>query len=99
LGRADGSGLKIAGKLLGSEIRQNVNGTDMFPRLCEALSGAGAGMFLLGAQPGVAEKVRDWIAESYPAVRVSGCRDGYFAEEQEPEVLRQIERSGASILL
>jgi N-acetylglucosaminyldiphosphoundecaprenol N-acetyl-beta-D-mannosaminyltransferase len=96
---ADGIGLKIAGKLLGSEIRQNVNGTDMFPRLCEALSGAGAGVFLLGAQPGVAEKVRDWIAESYPAVHVSGCRDGYFAEEQEPEVLRQIARSGASILL
>ena len=96
---ADGIGMKLAGKLLGREIRQNVNGTDLFPRLCESLSGTGAGIFLLGARPGVAEKVREWIGEHYPATVVSGCRDGYFSAAEEPEVVAGIARSGAAVLL
>jgi len=96
---ADGIGLKLAGKLLASEIRQNVNGTDMFPRLCETLSGTGAGIFLLGARPGVPEKVRDWIVERYPETVVSGCHHGYFLEAEEDAVIREIAASRASVLL
>jgi N-acetylglucosaminyldiphosphoundecaprenol N-acetyl-beta-D-mannosaminyltransferase len=96
---ADGIGLKLAGKLLASEIRQNVNGTDMFPRLCETLSGTGAGLYLLGARPGVADKVREWVAEHHPGVIVSGCRDGYFSAAEEPAVISAIAQSGAAVLL
>jgi N-acetylglucosaminyldiphosphoundecaprenol N-acetyl-beta-D-mannosaminyltransferase len=96
---ADGIGLKLAGKLLARDIKQNVNGTDLFPRLCAALSGTGQGLFLLGAKPGVAEQVRDWIQQHHPAVTVSGCHHGYFSLAEEPEVIRQIAGSGASLLL
>lgn len=96
---ADGIGMKLAGKLLGSEIRQNVNGTDMFPRLCETLSGTGFGIYLLGARPGIAALVAKWIEEHYPAARVAGFRDGYFKPEEEPGVVRDIAASGASVLL
>ena len=96
---ADGIGLKIAGKLLANPIRQNVNGTDMFPRLCELLSETGAGLFLLGARPGVAEKVKDWVQQHHPGVTVSGYRDGYFTNQQEEDVVLQIARSGAALLL
>jgi N-acetylglucosaminyldiphosphoundecaprenol N-acetyl-beta-D-mannosaminyltransferase len=96
---ADGIGLKLAGKLLARDIKQNVNGTDLFPRLCVALSGTGQGVFLLGAKPGVAERVRDWIQQTHPGVIVSGCHDGYFSPLEEPEVIRQIAGSGASLLL
>ncbi len=96
---ADGIGLKLAGKLLGLDIRQNVNGTDFFPRLCEALSGAGRGVFLLGGRPGVAEGVRGWLAERYPGVTVSGVHHGYFLPEEEGEVIRRIAQSGAAVLL
>ena len=96
---ADGIGMKLAGKMLGRDIRQNVNGTDLFPRLCESLTGTSAGIYLLGARPGVAEKVRDWIVEHYPSTLVSGYRDGYFSPAEEPEVICDIARSGAAILL
>jgi N-acetylglucosaminyldiphosphoundecaprenol N-acetyl-beta-D-mannosaminyltransferase len=95
----DGIGLKLAGKLLSREIKQNVNGTDLFPRLCAALSGTGRGVFLLGAKPGIAERVRDWIQQNHPEVVVSGCHHGYFSLAEEPEVIRQINTSGASLLL
>jgi N-acetylglucosaminyldiphosphoundecaprenol N-acetyl-beta-D-mannosaminyltransferase len=96
---ADGIGMKLAGKLLGSEIRQNVNGTDLFPRLCESLAGTGAGIFLLGARPGVAEKVHEWITAHYPFTLVCGYRDGYFSVDEEPAVICEIAGSGAAILL
>lgn len=96
---ADGIGLKIAGKLLGREIRQNVNGTDLFPRLCAELAGTGQGLYLLGGRPGVPEAVRDWITEHHPGVTVSGVRNGYFSEAEEPDIVEAIRRSGASVLL
>ena len=96
---ADGIGLKLAGKLLAREIKQNVNGTDLFPLLCEALSGTGKGLFLLGARPEVPEYVRDWIKKNYPGVIVSGCHHGYFSPEKEPVVIDQIAKSGADLLL
>jgi UDP-N-acetyl-D-mannosaminuronic acid transferase (WecB/TagA/CpsF family) len=45
----DGIGMKLAGKFLGQGFKQNVNGTDLFPRLCQGLSGANRGVFLLEA--------------------------------------------------
>ncbi|MFN0085253.1 MAG: WecB/TagA/CpsF family glycosyltransferase [Blastocatellia bacterium] len=99
LSLADGIGLKIAGKLLGREIRQNVNGTDLFPQICAAIEKTGHGLFLLGAKPGVADAVGAWIRERHPGVTISGIHHGYFTPEEEPEVLRRISESGAALLL
>ena len=96
---ADGSGLKLAGTILGQPVRQNVNGTDLFPRLLKALEGSGRSVFLLGARPGVPGKVREWIEAEYPGVAVVGHRDGYFASEETDDVVREIAASGADLLL
>lgn len=96
---ADGIGMKLAGKLLGREIRQNVNGTDLFPRLCEALAGTGRGLYLLGAKPGVTDDVVAWIARTYPDVLVSGWHHGFYAPEDTGEIVASIAQSKASVLL
>ncbi|MEW6753869.1 MAG: WecB/TagA/CpsF family glycosyltransferase [Candidatus Latescibacterota bacterium] len=96
---ADGIGMRLAGRLLGSAVRQNVNGTDLFPRLCRLLERERVGLFLLGARPGVAAAAAQWIAGACPGLRVSGVRDGYFRPEEEDEVVRQVARSGAAVLL
>lgn len=96
---ADGIGLKLAGRILNSNIRQNVNGTDLFPLLCSALAGKDLGIYLLGGKPGVPEEVARWVAEHHPSVRVSGCRHGFFSAAETAGVTEDIRRSGASILL
>lgn len=96
---ADGIGLKLAGKMLAREIKQNVNGTDLFPRLCEAMAPSGKGLYLLGARPGVAEAVADWVRNHYPGVKVCGFHHGYYQPEEEPAVLDAIRGSGADLLL
>lgn len=96
---ADGIGLRIAGRILKSEIRQNVNGTDMFPRLCERMEGDGLSLYLLGARPGVAEAVRDWACARFPRLRIAGVHHGYWSPEEEPSVVHAVRNSGADVAL
>jgi N-acetylglucosaminyldiphosphoundecaprenol N-acetyl-beta-D-mannosaminyltransferase len=95
----DGIGLRIAGRILRSEIRQNVNGTDLFPLLLARLATTGQGLFLLGGRPGVADDVAAWAQANYPGVRIAGAAHGYFAAGEEAALIERINHSGANILL
>lgn len=95
----DGIGIKLGCRLLGVELRENVNGTDLFPRLCERATREGLGLFLLGARPGVADAVAAEMQRRYPGLRIAGTRDGYFGADELPGVLDQINQSGADFLL
>ncbi|MES1258702.1 MAG: WecB/TagA/CpsF family glycosyltransferase, partial [Acidobacteriota bacterium] len=96
---ADGIGVKLAGRILNTNIRQNVNGTDLFPRLCAALENQETGLYLLGGQPGVVEAVAQWIGVRHPGVKVRGHHHGFFTEAEAGEITRGIRNSGAEILL
>ncbi|MEW6128493.1 MAG: WecB/TagA/CpsF family glycosyltransferase [Acidobacteriota bacterium] len=96
---ADGIGMKLAGKILHQEIKQNVNGTDLFPRLCAALESTDKKIYLLGAKPGIANLVKEWIHSNYPQTMISGCRDGFFSADENEAVVQAIADSGADILL
>ena len=50
-----------------------------------------------GAKQEVVEKVVD-ILLKYPALKVAGYRNGYFAEEESENIAREINKSGADIL-
>lgn len=95
----DGIGIKLAGRLLGNQLRQNLCGTELFPLLCRSLIGRPQGLFLLGAEPGVTDEVVRWIERNFPGVRVKGHHHGYFTAAEEPHVIDHIRRSGAEILL
>lgn len=73
----DGSGVAVAGKILGTPIRENVNGTDLFPRLCQVLGRDRRSLLLIGGRPGVATAVGHWVSEHYPDVHVCGTEHGY----------------------
>jgi len=95
----DGIGVKLACRLLGVSLAANVNGTDLFPRLCERATREGLSLFLLGAKPGVAAAVAANMRARYPGLNVAGCRDGYFKPDELEAVLAEINASGADILL
>lgn len=98
----DGIGIKIAGDMLATPMRQNVNGTDLFPRLCAAMEGGGHGIYLLGGRPGVADAMVQRIQARFPGVRINGHHHGYFDQDDEhavAELLAAIRNSGASLLL
>ena len=95
----DGIGVKMAGDLLGTPLKQNVNGTDLLPRLLDRLARRRSRVFLLGGQPGVPERVSQAIGDRWPLVQVVGMRDGYFEPADEGAVVQAIRDSGADVLL
>lgn len=96
---ADGIGLRLGGRMLGVELRDNVNGTDMYPLLCQAAAKAGRSLYLLGARPGIAAAAGAAMCARFPGLQIAGSRDGYFTAGDEDEVIEGINGSGAAILL
>ncbi|MBF0543791.1 MAG: WecB/TagA/CpsF family glycosyltransferase [Candidatus Riflebacteria bacterium] len=95
---ADGIGLKLAGKILSRQIKQNVNGTDLFPRILEKLAARNAGIFLFGGRPGVPEAVETWIKATYPGIRIDGVENGYHTPDEENEIIREIAKKKTDVL-
>ena len=94
----DGIGVKLAFQHQGGALKDNVNGTDLFPLLCRHLDRAGgARIFLLGGRPGVAEGVSQWISDRFQNLEVVGLSHGYFRDET--ALLKQIKESGAQLVL
>ena len=92
----DGSGVRLAGKLRHFPVPENVNGTDMFPLICEKPYR----IFLLGAAPGVADTALRKAQEKYPAARFVGAASGFFADEaEEQSVIARINELDPDILL
>ncbi|MBS1821261.1 MAG: WecB/TagA/CpsF family glycosyltransferase [Acidobacteria bacterium] len=96
---ADGIGIRVAGAILNQNVRENINGTDMLPFLCASAEQAGTSIYLLGGRSGVPEGAADWMTQHYPGLKIAGCRQGYFSNEEEPSVVEAIRSSGADILL
>lgn len=95
----DGIGLRLAGKILAQPIRDNVNGTDLFPLLCAELAAAGRSLYLLGAKPGVAEAVANWATNTHLGLHIAGTRDGYFKESERDAVCTEIRAAAPDVLL
>ena len=95
----DGIGMSIAGKVMQAPVRDNVNGTDLFPLLCAALARTGKRLFLLGARPGVAASAAAWAEARYPGLQIAGTHHGYLTAAEETAVTAEIRASKADVLL
>lgn len=97
---ADGSGVRIASICKGISPKDNLNGTDMFPRLCEQAADAGLSIFLLGADKGIAAIAAKNMQRKYPNLKIAGTHHGFIDNPAiEANVINEINHSGASILL
>jgi N-acetylglucosaminyldiphosphoundecaprenol N-acetyl-beta-D-mannosaminyltransferase len=96
---ADGSGVRLAAKKLGYRLKDNVNGTDLLPVLCEQLIATGKSVFLLGASEGVAQTTANKLKETYVGLTVSGTHHGFFDRNDSDSVIALINESKADVLL
>jgi N-acetylglucosaminyldiphosphoundecaprenol N-acetyl-beta-D-mannosaminyltransferase len=95
----DGIGVKIGCRMRGLGLAANVNGTDLFPRLCERAARDGFSLFLLGARPGITDLVVENMRARYPKLIIAGVQHGYFTPAEESEIITRINASGARVLL
>ena len=95
---ADGSGMRLASRLTGRVFRDNVNGTDLFPLVCQDAADVGVKMAFLGAQPGIAERCARNMRMQFPNLQVVWVHDGFFQSSDEATLIRSINDSGADML-
>ncbi|MBI2524638.1 MAG: WecB/TagA/CpsF family glycosyltransferase [Candidatus Rokubacteria bacterium] len=95
----DGIGMKFGAFLLGKGWRADLNGTDLFPMLMRRAVTARVPIYLLGATETVVRDAAWRVQTMFPGIRLAGFRSGYFDIAREPEIVADINRSGAGIVL
>ena len=95
----DGIGLDIASKILyGAPFRDNLNGTDFVPNYLTRTRHRFR-IFLLGAQPGIAERAAPRLSSLCPQHEIVGCQHGHFDGGEESEIVARIRKSKADVVL
>lgn len=95
---ADGSGVVWALRRRGRQVSQ-VAGADLVPRLAQAAAERGYGLYLLGAEPGVAAEAAARLQEDHPGLRVVGAEPGSPRPEEDAVQTERIRASGADLVL
>jgi exopolysaccharide biosynthesis WecB/TagA/CpsF family protein len=98
---ADGSGMALAARLAGTPLRDNVNGTDLFPRLAADAAATGQTIFLLGGRPGTADAARNRMEGFGLGASIVASHHGFFepGSTGEDAAIAAANASGASIVL
>lgn len=95
----DGIGVVIGAKILGTPLKGRVPGFDLIQEVFNAIKGTDKSVYFFGAGPGVAEEAIEKMQEKYPGLKVAGYRNGYFDPEDEEQIVEDINKSGADLLL
>ncbi|HUX86212.1 MAG TPA: WecB/TagA/CpsF family glycosyltransferase [Chloroflexota bacterium] len=90
----DGAGLLLAGRILGTPLREQVTGTDLADGLAGLAAREGGRVFLLGAAPGVAAAAATQLAVRHPGLIVAGTYAGSSEPEADDETRRVLGAAG-----
>jgi N-acetylglucosaminyldiphosphoundecaprenol N-acetyl-beta-D-mannosaminyltransferase len=95
---ADGQSVVWASRLLGDPLPERVAGIDLMDALLELAERRGYRVYFLGARAEVLDRAVERLLKRYPDLRVAGARDGYFSDDEGPDVCDAIRASRADIL-
>jgi len=95
---ADGIPVVWMSKLFKPVIPGRVNGTDLMKALVATAAQKGYSVYFFGAEDDVINKVVSFYSKKYPALKIAGARNGYFSEDEEIDIVKQIRKSNADIM-
>lgn len=96
---ADGISIVWASKKLGKPLKERVAGIDLMMELLKLAEDKGYKVYFLGAKQQVIEKTIDVVEQRYPKLKIVGFRNGYFSENEWPEIADKLKKSEAQIVL
>lgn len=86
----DSVGVMIGGKLQKKPFKARIPGQAYFRKVIEVGTKEGWTFYFLGGEKGIAQKARDNVLKDYPNCKIIGCHEGFFEEDSEEVVIKQI---------
>ena len=74
----DGIGVQMGCRIKGYHLKDNVNGTDLFPRLLDLMIQEGLSVYLLGGTQSVNNDLMSFLKKNYPNLKIAGGHHGHF---------------------
>ncbi len=96
---ADGVGLTLAARWLGSPLPERVTGSDGIYRLAAHCAQRGYRVYLLGAAPGVAQRVAERLTTLNPGLAVAGAFAGSPRVKEEEDLIARVRAAAPHLLL
>ena len=102
---ADGMPLVWLSRLIGTPLPERVTGSDMVPMIAERAARDHVQLYFLGGKEEYTRSAAEILMKRYPGLEIAGIDtpfvklDAPDAAEQDREICRKINESGASILL
>jgi N-acetylglucosaminyldiphosphoundecaprenol N-acetyl-beta-D-mannosaminyltransferase len=98
LSLCDTVGLLTVARRRGAALRERVTGVELTERLCALAAKEGVPAYFLGGADGVAADAAAILEVRFPGLRVAGAQHGFFSDDESPDVVAAIARSGAKLL-
>jgi len=95
---ADGIGLLLASRWMGSPLTERIPGSELVYNLTELAAQESWRLFLLGAGPGVAEEAAAIFQSMYPKLRIAGTYAGSPNLAENDAIVERINHSRADML-
>lgn len=95
---ADGQSIVWASKFLKKPLPERVAGIDLMANLIELSAQKGYSIYFFGAKEEVVCNVVKHYKEKYNNLKVAGYRNGYFTENDMPDIIDDMKKSNADIL-
>lgn len=96
---ADGTSVLMTVRAAGHTLPERIATQDFMYQVIEHCAAHDHSIFLLGGEPGLAERAARELARRYPGLKVAGARDGYFTDSEGDDVAERVRASGADLLL
>lgn len=98
LSTPDSIGVIIGAKLQKKSFKERIPGQSYFRKIIELSNEKGYSIYMLGGKPGIAEIAKENLEKIFPNVNIVGTHHGYFDENEEKEVIKEINRLEPNVL-
>ena len=95
----DGIGVKIALNLFGIKEKENMNGTDLIPKIIDLAIKLEKNIYLLGGKDGTVDKVEEKLIDYNKNVKIVGKHSGYFNDEESELIIKEINDKKVDLLI
>lgn len=98
LSTPDSIGVMIGAKMQNKSFKERIPGQAYFREIISLSNEKGYSIYLLGGKEGIAEEAKKNLEKLFPNVNIVGTHHGYFDENEEKEVIKEINSLEPNVL-